>query len=536
MPRGADVLARRLAEAGCRHAFGIPGGEILTLMDSLDKAGVRFHLCKHENAGGFMAEGTYHATGAPAVLLATVGPGVANAVNTIANAMQDQVPLIFLTGCVDAADTHTYTHQIFDHRAVLEPICKASFTLVPDAVDVIIDKAVAIAADDRPGPVHIDVPIRVADAMVTSTRSIRRVRPSPMRPADTPAFTQVRASLAGAEKPLMICGLDVLHHDASRDVRDFLSEFPMPVITTYKAKGVVPEDDPNSIGAAGLSPMADEILLPLVKEADFILLAGYDPIEMRAGWRDPWGPDADVIEFSAVANTHYVHQTTASFIGHVGAGLRCLRREAERVRETWPDGEPAAARKKLRELFASGGAWGPNAVLESVRKTLPRDGVATCDTGAHRIVFSQIWEAYEPGSVLESVGLCTMGVALPIAIGHKLAKPETPIVAITGDAGLEMVLGELATARDMKLALPIVVLVDESLALIEIKQRREKLNNLGVDFGGTDFAKAAEAMGGEGVVADTPRKLENAIAKALAADGFTVIACPIGREAYDGKF
>ena len=113
--RGADIIARRLAEAGCRHAFGIPGGEVLTLIDALELAGIEFRLARHENAAGFMAEGTHHMTGAPGILVATVGPGAANALNVAANALQDRVPLIILTGRVDAAEAITYNHQVFDH-------------------------------------------------------------------------------------------------------------------------------------------------------------------------------------------------------------------------------------------------------------------------------------------------------------------------------------------------------------------------------------------------------------------------------------
>src|SRR6056297_3316633 len=125
-PRAADILARRLHDAGCRHAFGMPGGEVLTLIDALTRAGIAFHLAKHENAAGFMAEGTWHATGAPGVLVATVGPGIANAFNVVANAEQDRVPLIVLSGMVDPVEQLTYTHQVFDHAAVFARVTKAS--------------------------------------------------------------------------------------------------------------------------------------------------------------------------------------------------------------------------------------------------------------------------------------------------------------------------------------------------------------------------------------------------------------------------
>jgi len=149
MANAAQVLARRLYQAGCRYAFGIPGGEVLTVMDALAEAGIRFELCKQENAGGFMAEGTYHVTGAPGILLATLGPGASNAVNVVANAHLDRVPMIFLTGCFDAADAAGYTHQVFDHGALVREITKASFTLVDGAVDRLVDKALAIAREAR---------------------------------------------------------------------------------------------------------------------------------------------------------------------------------------------------------------------------------------------------------------------------------------------------------------------------------------------------------------------------------------------------
>ncbi len=147
MTTTVDVIAERLYAAGCRHAFGIPGGEVLAIMAALERAGISFFLAKHENAAGFMAEGAHHANGAPGILLATLGPGVANALNVVANAQQDRVPLIVLTGCIDPADRLNFTHQVFDHAKVFEPVTKASFTAVAGAADMMIDKAVNIAVE-----------------------------------------------------------------------------------------------------------------------------------------------------------------------------------------------------------------------------------------------------------------------------------------------------------------------------------------------------------------------------------------------------
>ena len=203
-----------------------------------------------------------------------------------------------------------------------------------------------------------------------------------------------------------------------------------------------------------------------------------------------------------------------------------------------PPGRTASPRPraKLEALFSSGGEWGPARVVEVVRAILPREAVATADSGAHRILLSQLWDCYAPRGLLQSTGLCTMGCALPLAAGYKTARPEAPVVAFTGDAGLEMVLGELATLRDLGLPLIVVVFVDASLALIEMKQRRVGLANLGVDFGATDFPALARALGGHGVAVRDAAALERELGTALARDGFTLLACEVARRSYDGRF
>ena len=531
----AQLIAKRLYEAGCRHAFGIPGGEVLTMMQALQDAGLEFVLVKHETAGGFMAEGTFHATGAPGVLLATIGPGITNAVNVVANAAQDRVPLILLTGAFDAAQAQSYTHQVLDHVALMKTVAKASFTLVDGAVDVIIDKAVSIAMDPRPGPVHIDVPTLLAPIEQKITAFTRRVQPAPMAPAPGPDLTFARNLLAGAQRPIMIAGVEVLEHDAADTVAALARDFSIPLITTYKGKGILCEDDDLALGGWGLSPLGDSHVLPLIATADLILLAGYDPIEMRTSWVTPWRADqAPVIEFAAVANTHYVHQASLSFIGDIGAGLRALREDVA-PRDVWPDGEPGKTRKALAAAFPIDEEWGPAAICDELRRTLRDDALVSVDTGAHRILLNCMWKCRQPHTLIQSSAFGSMGCGLPLAIGAKLSDPDRDVVAVTGDAGLEMILGELATLRDRKLTVVVVVFVDASLTLIEMKQRASGMDNLGVDFERTDFAAVARALGGNGVNVDNRADLATAVRDGLAADRYTVIAAHIARNAYDGK-
>jgi acetolactate synthase-1/2/3 large subunit len=536
MATAAQVLARRLYQAGCRYAFGIPGGEVLTAMDALAEAGIRFELCKQENAGGFMAEGTYHVTGAPGVLLATLGPGAANAVNVVANAEQDRVPLIFITGCVDPAKAAGYTHQVFDHGAVLKPITKASFLLSDGAVARQVDKALAIALEGRPGPVHLDLPIGLAGREQPEPGVPGPLRGAATGPTPGLELDAARKALAEARRPLLVAGLEVLVQGAAPAVARLARDFSIPLITTYKAKGVLPESDPLALGGAGLSPLADRYLLALVETSDLILLAGYDPIEMRDGWCEPWDPEkVPVIEFSAAPNHHGVHRTRHGFFGDIAAGLEALAAGLTPGR-TWSNGAPAETRKALDQAFRADEDWGPGAVVDEVHRHLPEEAVVTVDTGAHRILLSQIWRCSRPHSLLQSTSFGTMGCGLPLGIGAKLAAPERPVVVFTGDAGLEMVLGELATLRDLKLALVIVVFVDRSLALIELKQRQRGLGNLGVDFGATDFPAVARALGGHGVALRDRAALAAALEEGLAAEHFTLIAAEIAGKAYDGRF
>ena len=283
-----------------------------------------------------------------------------------------------------------------------------------------------------------------------------------------------------------------------------------------------------------MSPRVDRRLLPLLAVSDCILLAGYDPIEMRIGWRDPWPDGARVIDLPAVRSHHGMHKAALAFAGDIAAGLEAL---STRVTPggTWPSGEPAAAKEALRAESRLDEDWGPAAVVDVLRETLPRDAVVTADSGAHRIVLSQLFECYRPRSLLQSSALCTMGCAVPLAIGRKLAEPECVVVAVVGDAALEMGLGELTTVRDLGLALPIVVFVDGQLGLIEMKQRSSQLPNLAVDFGATDFPAVAKALGGAGAWARDRATLGRELEAALSRKTFTLLGAVISPRAYDGR-
>ncbi|MFL5331663.1 MAG: thiamine pyrophosphate-binding protein [Geminicoccaceae bacterium] len=537
MTRVADTVARGLAVAGVRHAFGMPGGEVVTLVDALAEAGIRFILARHETAAAIMAAGAAAVTGAPGLLVTTLGPGLANAVNGIADAAQERAPLLVISGVVERGIRGRYTHQILDHAALLRPLVKASFEIEADGAAAVVARAIALAMAPPCGPVHLDLSPAVAAAPDQLPRPSTVTAPaaSPgIDPAD-PAIADIRRLVTTSRRPVLVAGFEAARTGAVDALTQIADRYGIPMLTTYKAKGVVDERHPAALGAAGLSPAADRILLDLLARADLVLLAGYDPIEMRQGWLEPFPAAAHVVELTAAPPDHGMHRVDQRLLGPVGELLNAIFVDLL-PRRLWPEGEPGAARAKLAARFAGPDGWGPHGVFRELAATLPLDTTLTVDSGAHRILFSQMWQARWPLEVLQSAGFCTMNAALPLAIGVQAAEPGRTVVAVLGDGGLEMGLGELGTLRDEGLRVILVVLQDESLALIELKQRQAGLPQLGVRLGRTDLPAVARAFGGEGSEVASTDELREALLEALAAPGFSLIACRIRADSYVDAF
>jgi len=527
LERVADTVANALAAHGIRLAFGMPGGEVVTLLDALGKAGVRFVLARQETSAAIMAAGAFAASGAPGLLVTTVGPGLANAVNGIADAAQERVPLIVISGVVDHSVRSRYTHQVFDHAALLRPLVKGSFEIEAHGAGATVARAIALACTEPMGPVHLDLAPGTAALPATDeppVRVVHVVRPAPA--VDDAALSDVRKVLSKASRPLVIAGLEAVRARAGPGLEVILDRLQAPLITTYKAKGLVSEHHPLVLGGAGLSPLADVELLALVRSADVVLLAGYDPIEMRQGWLDPFAPDAMVIELTAHPADHGMHRTDVRVCGDINQSV-CALSVGLTGGESWEDGKSIKTRRKLRELFHVDSDWGPHAVFDALQAGLLDDATVTVDSGAHRILLSQQLVMSRPQALLQSAGLCTMGAAVPLAIGFACARPGATVVAVLGDGGLEMCLGELGTIRDQHLPVVIVVLQDQSLGLIELKQRQAGLAEAGIRLGSTRYEGIAAAFSGHGVRVANRTDLNTALADAFARTSFTLIVCEI---------
>jgi acetolactate synthase-1/2/3 large subunit len=537
--RVADLVARTLYSHGVRLAFGMPGGEVVTLIDALEKAGIRFVLCRHETAAAIMAAGASAISGAPGLLVTTLGPGFTNAINGIADASQEHAPLIVMSGVVEHGLRGRYTHQIFPQAALAAPLVKGAFEIEAKGAAATMARAVRLANRAPMGPVFVELApdTAAASAPDTETAIAPARRHAPALAADSEAIAGLASLIANAERPLILAGLEAMRDGSGEALRHLMERGHIPLVTTYKAKGIVDEMQPLALGGAGLSPLADKELLPLLKAADLALLVGYDPIEMRTGWLDPFAPDGEAVEITACEPDHGMHSATMRIEASPRLVLEALQKHDWRPQaRSWPDGEPAAARERLAALFASPPAWGPHAVIDGLEKTLPPGAVVTVDSGAHRILLSQKIRIRAPFGLMQSAGFCTMGAAVPLAAGVKIARPDLPVVAVLGDGGLEMGIGELATLRDQGAPVVIVVLQDESLALIELKQAQAGLQRSGVALGQSKFEDIGAAFGGNGRRVNSREAFESALSAALHEACFTVIVCEIQVTDYAGKF
>jgi acetolactate synthase-1/2/3 large subunit len=533
VPTTAEIIAQALKEEGVRHAFGIPGGEVLEVLEAFRKAGIKFILTKQELGAGFMADAAYQLTGKPGVLVATVGPGITNTTTAVAHALLDRSAVIVITGEIATSLKAVHTHQIIDQDLMMRPLVKWSTNIAAKGAYEQVRKGLAIAKTAMPGPVHFNVPTDVAVAEQAEGRRFSPQRVSAL--PDSRDLGKALTWLKAAKKPLALIGVGVQLDHAEAELRKFVERWRVPFITTYKAKGVIPEDHALALGGTGLSPVVDELHMTQVRNADLILTIGFDPVELRINWMSPWDENKRTVNIDLVPNTHHVFRSAVEYSGSIAGCLQVLAGAAPaKAPRRWTDAELGKHRAAIRAAIAHKPArgLGPYQVASTLRDVFPRDTIATIDTGSHRILINHVWEAYEPRRLLQSNGLGSMGYALPAAIAAKLMFPKRPVLAMMGEAGLDMVIGEMSLLDEHKLPIVMVVFRDDTLSLIKLKQERMKLPETGVVTGSPDYAMLARAYGGNGAVVTSVEELRKAAQAALKSPRFTLIEARIDPAEY----
>ena len=302
-----------------------------------------------------------------------------------------------------------------------------------------------------------------------------------------------------------------------------------PVLTTSKCKGAIPEDHPLRAGCI----IGGIIERELVNQGDLIVTIGLDPIELQP---KPWPYNIPVLAISSCPDQDALVAHDQELVGDVGAILRALLRQLK-GRGDWGYSVSEKFREDVRcALDVKTQGLSPQRAMEVVRATTPRSTVATCDAGASRLLVVQKWESYGPREFLTSNGLGSMGFAIPGALAAKLAHPDRPVFAFTGDGGFLMAVAELQTSVKENLPITIVVLDDEEIGLIRVKQEIKQIERYGVGIGGIDWERLAEGFGANGIVVSTEAELQSAITASLASTQTNLIAVKIDGSCYVDQF
>ncbi len=516
----ATRMAETMKSYGVRFVFGIPGNDVLELIRACEAQDIRFILAKSEPSAGFMADAVAQLTGDPAACIFALGPGVVNGATGVAGALMERTPVIILGGEMAANRRGLYTHQVFDHVALMAPISKMAAELNPERASQQMAKALDVAMCEPRGPVFLNCPADATRAEAEETKTYTST-PQQLGVASDAACADARNALTKAKKPLALIGLGALRPGVPEPVKQFLENWQLPFLTTFKAKGVVSERHALSLGALGLSPIVDELTLDLVAQADHLTLIGFDPIELRDAWINAWGPDTPCITLDWATQTNRMFPPGQQIIGDLPINLHAIAQDASPA-TTWPGETLEAYRAATATIVmprTPKSGVSPAALFAAVNEHLDDDTICTADVGAHRILACHALKCTMPNQLLQSNGLCSMGYAIPAAVAASLAEPDKRLVALLGDGSALMSLGELAVVAEHDLPITVVVLNDDALTLIELKQTKLQVETGSVRFKSPNFMEVAKGFGIEAVRATTNESFKKAYEQSRTAKG-----------------
>jgi len=528
----AAETVRALRELGVKYVFGVPSGGWVDYMEALRQTdGIEFVLTTHEGAAGMMADVCGRLGPAPGVCFGTFGPGATNLTTGVGEALLDRSPMIALTDEMPASMRGRTTQMGIDHQALFQPLTKKTTRLRADAVRSILFDAARTALQDRPGPVHVGLPVGLS-AEAALPENIAFEPPASVPHAHKALLDEAAQLFAKSRKPILAVGLGAVRAGVQGEVRQLAEKHGIPVVLTPMAKGMLPEDHPCYAGV--VFHALSDIVGQTHAEADLVIGIGYDPIEFNY---ESWlAKTAPLISFDvAPADLDTSNYTLAvDAVGDIGHSLKAVL-ALPASRKDW-DLDALAARRRtmFAKLAPSPSGFGPKAALGILREVLPDDGIMTCDVGAHTHLIGQLWRTPAPGLQIMTNGWSTMGFGIPAAIAAKLMHPEKKVCAVVGDGGFLMTAGEIATAIRCNLNIVILVLTDNDLALIRIKQEKK-----GNPIYGTPIRRRG-TIGGDNIFGAPVRSVEdagalrNALEWGFATDGPAIIEAIVDSREYDG--
>ncbi len=516
---GASLVIELLKRQGIGIVSGIPGGANLPLYDALGQSDLRHVLVRHEQAGGFLAQGMARSTGKAAVCLATSGPGAVNLLTAVADAKLDSVPIVAITGQVPSALVGTDAFQEVDTYGMSIPVTKHNFLVrsVSELPDI-VPEAFRIALSGRRGPVLIDLPKDVQQARIDLGSLPEPGVADPAPEPDGAVLASMARLIASAQRPLLYVGGGVIASGAEEEVRALSARCGIPVVCTLMGLGIMDPDDPLYLGMLGMHGSRATNLA--VDRADLLIALGVRFDDRATGSPAGFAPKARVIHMDIdEAEIGKIRRPDIAAACDVKRGLRRLNRLAAKAARVPWKAEIEAMRQE-HSLETPEDDSHPGILVGRLAALAPEDCIVTVDVGQHQMWAAQWWPVRRPRTFLTSGGLGTMGFSLPAAMGAALANPGASVIVLTGDGSLLMNIQELATIAECGLEVKICVFNNGSLGLV--RQQQELFYGqrfVASRFGARpDFAAIARAFGIPGSTISIPHD-EEALERAFSTPG-----------------
>jgi len=520
---GAQALIKTLDDLGIEYVFGYSGGAALPIFDALEtvKTNMKFVQVRHEQGAVHMADGYARATGRPAVVLVTSGPGAGNTITGLMTAQMDSVPMIVLCGQTVSWMLGKDAFQEADIFNITQPVVKHNYLVKQtNSLPRIAKEAFHIATTGRPGPVLIDIPKDISQAAFTGTfdepMDIPGYHPEEAFVIDQDSIHEAARLISQAQRPIILAGQGAMIARADKELLMLAETLGCPVTTTLLGKGVFPETHELSLGMLGMHGTA--YANKAICEADLIFNVGSRFDDRIIGKPHMFGRNAKLIHIDIdAAEFNKMVQVDVTIKGDAKAALRDLLPLIEKLpTEGWLE-HLNGYKKKYPLTYKKQGGLRMQQVLDEFYQLTEGKAIISTDVGQHQMWAAQFYKNNESYHWLSSGGAGTMGFGFPAAIGAQFACPDKMVISVSGDGGFQMTLFELATAAIHKLPIKILILNNSYLGMVRQWQELFFDNReSGVDLlGNPDFVKLGEAYGIKGFhirrPADVSRILQQAI-------------------------
>src|SRR5882724_273734 len=524
---GAELLVSAMENEGVQQIFGIPGEENLDLVEALRRSTIKLVLTRHEQAAAFMAATHGRLTGRAGVCLSTLGPGALNLATGAAYALLGAMPMIMITGQKGILSRKQARFQVVDMVSTMTPLTKMAHQIVsPATIPSIVREAFRVAQQERPGPVHLELPEDIAGEAVPA------IPPVPSHPIDPPvapgaALDRAAELILKAERPLVMLGAVASRPRLAESLSDFAKRLQLPFFNTQMGKGSVAGGSGLYMGTAALSER--DYVHQAIDRADLIIAIGHDTVEKPPFLMGPKGPTVLHVGYlpATVEEVFFPH---AEVVGDVGPSLTLL---ADRLEGKLPR---AGALLGLREgILAqitdraeeSRYPLTPQRIVHDVRQVIPEDGIVCLDNGMYKIWFARNYRTTVANTLLLDNALATMGAGLPSAIAAKCLNPAKRVLAVCGDGGFMMNSQELETAARLGLNLVVLVLQDNAFGMIRWKQAADGFADFGMTFGNPDFVAYARAYHIKGSRVESADGLAPTLEAAFSGGGVHLVCVPV---------